>query len=76
VASVAEQGLELRRITGSRNDQDFANAGQHQCRERIIDHRFVVDGQQLLADNLSNRPEPASGSAGKDNAFQCTAARL
>jgi hypothetical protein len=46
--TVAEQGAERRQIARRRNDQDFADASEHEDAERIIDHRLVVDGEQLL----------------------------
>jgi len=43
--AVAEQLLEARQILGGGDEQNLAQAGQHQGREGIIDHRLVVDGQ-------------------------------
>ena len=47
---------------GRRDQQDLADARQHQHRQRIVDHRLVVDRQQLLADRrvtgYSRVPEP------------------
>ena len=48
--AVAEQLLEQRLVVRRGDDQDVADAGQHQHAERIVDHRLVVDRQQLLAD--------------------------
>ena len=48
------------------DDQDLADAGEHQRRQRIIDHRLVVDRQQLLADasviGYSRVPEPPAST--------------
>ena len=49
LAAIAEQAAELRQVVRRRDHQDVADAGQHQHRQRIVDHRLVVDRQQLLA---------------------------
>ena len=36
-------------------------------RQRVIDHRLVVDRQQLLADDARERIEPRAGAAGEDD---------
>ncbi len=41
--------------------------------KRVVNHRLVVDRQQLLADRLGDRPEPTAGAAGKDNALHWAA---
>ena len=48
LASVAEQAFELLLVLRRGDDGNLAQAGQHQNREGIVDHRFVVDRQQLL----------------------------
>jgi hypothetical protein len=51
------------------NDEDVANARQHQGAERVVDHRLVVNRQQLLGDCFGHGVEPGAGAAGKDDAF-------
>ena len=62
VAAVAQQALEQRQVVRGGDDQDVADARQHQRRQRIVDHRLVVDRQELLADHAgrgySRVPEP------------------
>src|SRR5205807_8525798 len=53
------------------NDQDIAQAAEHEGRERITDHRFVVNRKQLLADNLGDRKKPAAGAARKNDGLLC-----
>ena len=48
--AVAEHALETRQVLGSADHEDLADAGRHQRRERVVDHRLVVDGKQLLPD--------------------------
>ena len=49
--------------------------GQHQRRQRVVDHRLVVDREQLLADRAGQRVQARAGAAGEDDAFHRPAAR-
>ena len=49
-ATVTEQLLEARGVLRRGDDQDVADAGQQQRGQRVVDHRLVVDRQQLLGD--------------------------
>ena len=46
--SVAEQVGEALRILRRRDDENVANPRQHQRAERVVNHRLVLDRQQLL----------------------------
>src|ERR1700752_512308 len=50
------------------DDEDVADAGDHQRRQRIVDHRLVVHGQQLLGRAHGDRIQPRARSAGQDDA--------
>ena len=67
--AVAEEPAELRQIVRRRDDEDFPDVGQHQDRQRIIDHRLVIDRHELLAHGAGHRIEPGAGAAGEDDAF-------
>ncbi len=69
LAAVAQQILEARRVLRRGDDQDVAHAGQHQRGQRMIDHRLVVDRQQLLGHAHRHRIQPGAGAAGQDDAF-------
>ena len=56
--AVSKKPLKTWQVMRRRDDQDFTDAGKHQCRQRIIDHRLVVDRDQLLAHSPSNRMQP------------------
>ena len=56
--AVAEQPVEAVGLVGRGDDEDVADAGEHQRRERVVDHRLVVDRHQLLADALGDRVQP------------------
>ena len=68
LAAVAEQGLEARRVLRRADQQDVADAGQHQRGQRVVDHRLVVHRQQLLAQRQRGRVQPGARAAGQDDA--------
>ena len=68
VRAVPEQALEVGQVRGRGDDQDVADARQHEGGERVVDHRLVVDGQQLLARHGGERVEPGAGASGEDDA--------
>src|SRR5471032_277888 len=55
---------------GRRNDQNFTDPSQHQRGQRIVDHRLVVDRQQLLGSNQGHWVKARAATAGEDNALQ------
>ena len=69
LAAVAEQLLETRGVLRSGDDQDVTDACQQQRGQRVVDHRLVVDRQQLLGDRQGGGMEPGAGAAGEDEAF-------
>ena len=69
LAAIAEQLLEARRVLRRRDDQDVPDAGQHQRGQRVVDHRFVVDRQQLLGHGQGDRIQAGTGPTGEDDAF-------
>ena len=70
-AAVAQQLLEARRVLRRGDDQDIAYPGQHQRGQRIVDHRLVVDRQQLFGDRQRHRMQARARTAGEDDAFSC-----
>ena len=66
--AVAEQALELVGVLRRGDDEDVADAGEHQRRQRVVDHRLVVDRDQLLRDAERDRVQPRAGAAGQDDA--------
>ncbi|MNW09717.1 hypothetical protein D3C71_2067810 [compost metagenome] len=55
------------------DDENLANAGQHQHRDRIVDHRLVVDRQQLLGYTQGNGVQASAGTTGEDYPFHALA---
>src|SRR5688500_4576941 len=69
VRAVPEQLLDARQIARRADDQHLADAGEHQCAERVVDRRLVVDGQELLADAARQRIQPRPRAACQDDAL-------
>src|SRR5262245_11724903 len=69
VAAVAEKLPEARRVIGRRYDQNLPYPRQHQRAERVVDHRLVIDGQQLFRNCLGDRVKPRSRPPSKDDAL-------
>ncbi|MNV81448.1 hypothetical protein D3C71_1751150 [compost metagenome] len=57
LAAITQQLLKTGGILRRADDQNIANTGQHQGTERIVDHRLVIDRQQLLAHRHGDRIE-------------------
>ena len=68
-AAVAEQLFEARGVLRGGDDQDVLDAGQQERGQRVVDHRLVVDRQQLLGYRQGGGMEPGAGAAGEDEAF-------
>ena len=54
---------------GRGNDQYIPYPRKHKHRDRVIDHRLVIDGHKLLADCKRERVETGAGAAGEDDTF-------
>jgi hypothetical protein len=60
---VPQEALKQGAVVAGRNDQDVSYVRHHQGRERVIDHRLVIDRQQLLADDLRGRIKTSAQAA-------------
>ena len=69
LAAVAEQALEQILLVRRRDDQNVADTRLHHARKRVVDHRLVVDRQQLFRNHLGERVEPRAGAACENDAF-------
>ncbi len=67
--SGAEKLAEARGVFGGGDDEDLADAREEQHRERVVDHRLVVDGEELLGDRLGDWMEPGAGAACEDDSL-------
>src|SRR5262249_18410398 len=67
--TVPEKLPEPSKIIRRRDEAELADSAFDQGRERIIDHRFVIDRLELLACNERERKQAGASAAGQDDAF-------
>src|SRR2546426_7689754 len=67
VAAVAEETLERALVLRAGDDQDVADPGEHERRERVVDHGLVVDRNELLAHREREREEAGARAPGEDD---------
>jgi hypothetical protein len=60
LTAITQQLFKTGGILRCTDDQDIADPCQHQGAERVIDHRLVIDGQQLLADSHGDGVETSA----------------
>ena len=66
--AVTEQALKGREIFRRGDQAHLADAGEHERRQRVIHHRLVIDGQELLGDRARDRKQPRAGAAREHDA--------
>lgn len=69
MAAVSEELLEARCVLRGRDDQYVADTGEQQGAERVVDHRLVVDRQQLFGDGEGSGVEAGAGATCEYDAF-------
>lgn len=71
--SVPEESFEARTIFGCRNNEDISDTSEHECRDRIVDHRLIIDGHELLRDGSCDGIETRPCASCEDDSFhrQC-----
>ena len=69
VRPVAEQSAERVLVVGRRDEQDLAQAREHQRAQRVVDHRLVVDRQQLLGDRAGDRVKARAVAASQNDSL-------
>ena len=65
--AIAQIILQHRQIFWRRDDQHFAKSAEHQSRQRIANHRLVVNRQKLFADDFRQRVKTCPRAAGEQN---------
>jgi hypothetical protein len=68
----AQQTPVSRQVIRRADDQNLADAGQHQHRERVIHHWFVIYRQELLAHPDGDRVKARAFAACQDDSFHLT----
>ena len=58
--AIGQQAQKITRVLAPGHHQDVANPRIHQRLDGVIDHRLVVDRQQVLVGDLGQRKQPAS----------------
>ena len=66
---VTEEALKQMGFVGICDYEDLAYPGQHEGRERIIDHRLVEDRHELFAEGSRHGVQAGAASAREDDAF-------
>ena len=66
---VAEQPKELARVRPPGDEHQLVDPGVDECLDRKIDHRPVVDRQQVLVRDPRERMESGAGAACQDDAL-------
>src|SRR5438045_9586541 len=64
IGAVAEETPEAVLLVRRGDDKDVADTRQHQRRDRVVDHRLVVDGDELIAAAASERVQQLHREAG------------
>jgi len=63
LAAGAQQVLKARRVLWRGNDEDLPDTRQHESGRRVVDHGFVVDGEELLGCDHGERVESGARAA-------------
>lgn len=67
--AVAEQALEVRIVRRRRDHEDVPDTREHQRRQRIVNHRLIVDRHELLRHRDRQRIQPRARAAGQDDSL-------
>jgi hypothetical protein len=70
LAAIAEETKKFAGMISTRDDQDLLDSRVHKRPDRIIDHRLVVERQQVLIGNFREWIQPLGETAGQNNALQ------
>ena len=69
IRTVPEQPLETRKVVGRGDDEDIPDARQQKHGHRIVDHRLVINRQELLGHSLRDRIQAGATAAGENDSF-------
>lgn len=67
--AIAKKLTENTDIARSRNNEHLADPGEHQDRQRVVDHGFVIERQDLLGNGFCDGIQAGTGPSGKDDSF-------
>ena len=69
VPAVAQQPAKHRQVLRGRDDENLTDSRQHEHRDGVIHHRFVVNGYQLLGDTFGHGIKPCARASCQYNSF-------
>ena len=69
LGAVSQQTLEVRQILRRGDDQNVTDARHHQHAQRVVDHRLVIHGKQLLRGHRGQRVQSRARTSSENNAF-------
>ena len=69
LTTIAEHSLKGWLIFRRGYDENVSNPGQHEHGQRVVDHRLVVDGEELLTHAQGERVQARALSTRQDDAF-------
>ena len=67
--TISEQTFEARLVFRRGDDEDVADARQHEHADRIIHHRFVVHAEELFGNAPGDRVKTRARATCQNNAF-------
>ena len=67
--AVAEELEEVPGVLAAGDDEDVLDAGVEEALDGVVDHRAVVDREEVLVGDEGERSEPCPEAAGEDDAF-------
>ncbi len=67
--AVGQQAQKIAGIPAAGHDQDVPDARIHQRLDRVVNHRLVVNRQQMLVGDFGQGKQPAARAAGENDAL-------
>src|SRR5262245_19531663 len=68
LASVPQESAKLRQITRRGDQENISDPSDHENRQWIVNHRLVIDGEELLRDGFGDRMQARGLSASEKDA--------
>ena len=69
LAAIAQEPVKIGALLRRGDHQDVTDSRQHQDAQWVVDHRLVVDGQELFAHRCCHGIKPCAFSPGEDDTF-------
>src|SRR5262245_33513290 len=67
--SVSKKAAKQGQVLWSGDNQNFPYSRQHQCGERIVNHRLVINREKLFRHSQCHWVKPCAAAAGQDDTF-------